>query len=724
MKKTIERNYSREVEISIIIAVFSLVIVLLFNGSFYERFSEENYASIHLIFKIFSIIVTMLIAIQIWLTSKFKSTNQDVYMGALFLTLSIIQIAHTISSIGIPFFMLQSSAYQEHWFYMISRLLIPIGLISVLSLRVRKITLLYRLIIFNVSIFLSFAIIYYLNLPHHVLPQLVIEGEGTTTLKNSLQYIALGLQLILILFLINNFYKSPSRNLLFIIASIYLIISDLFFTKYVDVYDVANFTGHLFQLFAYASIFRAVYFSIVEYPFISMHEANNRLKESKEEMYQMAYFDELTELPNERYLIETLNESNLIDKKTLIVFEFERLYTIKATLGPSYSEQILKMAAKRLEEAFGEKYFICKLRVDAFVLYLEEEHKVAEVLQICKQLQREMSKPFQIQHFSLISNLNIGVANFPQDANSSEEIIKHAQFAMYESIHVPEHILFYHTSMLKNRTERAVMESDLFNALHNDELFLEYQPLLNLKDRDLVSMEALVRWNHPIKGRISPSEFIPLAEETGLIIPFGKWVLTTACKQTVELQKAVNRPVTVAVNLSVGQLFQEDFINVVKEVIEETKISPEHLVLEITETMTMNTNYINPILEDLKKIGITVAIDDFGTGYSSLTYLKDLPVDSLKIDQSFVQKIKGNTIDEPLVDMIISMAQHLKLKVVAEGIETIEQLNYLQEKQCDCAQGYLISKPIDYKELVEKFSTIQQHAENKLIMKQEVEKII
>ena len=715
MKKTIESNYSREVKVSIWIAFFSLLLVLLFNQSFYEVFSEENYAFIHIIFKVFSIIVTLLIAIQIWLTSGFKSTNQDVYMGALFLTLSIIQIAHTISSTGTPFFILQSSSYQEHWLYMISRFLIPIGLISVLSLRLRKITILYRFIIFNVSIFLSFGIIYFLNLPTELLPQLVIEGEGTTPIKKSLQYIAVGFQLILIYYLIKTFHQSPSRNLLFIMASLYLIISDLFFIRYIEVYHVANFTGHLFQLFAYAAIFRAIYYSVIEYPFLNMQKANNRLKESKEEMYQMAYFDDLTQLPNERYLIETINESNLIDKKTVIVFEFDRLDSIKATLGPSYSEQILKMAANRLDDAFGENYFICKLRVDAFVLYLEEEHTVAEVLQLCKQLQTLMSEPFHIQHFSLISNLKIGIANFPQDANSSEEIIKHAQFAMYESMNVPEHILFYHTSMLKNRTERAVIENDLFNAIQNGELFLEYQPLLDLKDGELVSMEALVRWNHPTKGRIPPNEFIPLAEETGLIIPFGKWVLSTACTQTVQLQKALNKPVKVAVNLSVGQLFQEDFMNVVKTVLDETKISPEHLVLEITESMTMNTGYINPILEDLKKIGITVAIDDFGTGYSSLTYLKDLPIDSLKIDQSFVQKIQKSTIEEPLVDMIISMAQHLKLKVIAEGIETKEQLSYLQAKQCDCAQGYLISKPIEYKELVGKFSIIQEDATAKLV---------
>ncbi|MEL4026001.1 EAL domain-containing protein [Lysinibacillus endophyticus] len=715
MTKTFDRKYIRNISLYLICSILLIALVVLFSDELYGIFGEENYISVHLLIELLSAIGTMSIAAQLWLTTRFNLFNKDIYLGALFLSIAIFTVCHMISYKGMPFFITESSPYQATWFYMITRLLLAFGILAIMVTKNKKSTITARNIAFGTSILLTFACIIVIYQPNRLLPTLVEEGVGTTTLKNILQFLALAGQIVLILYLNKQVKRAIRRSLLFITASIYIIISDIFFITYNDVYDISNFTGHVFQFFAYVAIFRAVYFTTVEYPFKSMSEANKHLEQSRKEMHQMAYYDDITTLPNERFLIEKLNKSiHGLTQKTLIVMEFDRITAIKSSLGSFYSEQMLKMAAERISNVIGEKYFISKLRIDQFVIYINEYKEDEEITKLCKDLQNIMAAPFHIQHFSLTGNLNIGIAHYPKDSTTSENLIKYAQFAMYEADKVPERILFYQSSMLNLRTKRVELENDLYKALENDELFLQYQPQLDLQTGEIKSMEALVRWNHPTKGWISPMDFIPIAEESGLIIPFGRWVLETACRQTMELQKVLNKPFKVSVNLSVGQLFQDNFVDIIKEVIKDTNISPQSLELEITESMTMNTNYITPILKDLKEIGLTIAIDDFGTGYSSLSYLKDLPIDCLKIDRSFVQKVTNIEDREPLVDMIISMAQHLKLSVVAEGIETIEQLQYLQRKNCDFIQGYLISKPINYEELVEKYEEIQQEAKEKV----------
>ena len=492
--KTTDRDYLKNMSYYILFALTLIIFVFLFNKQLYGIFGEKNYVSLHLIFELFSIVVTMSIAIQIWLTSRFNLINKDIYLGALFLSLAIFEIGHAMSYKGMPFFIIESSPYQATWFYIISRLLLPIGLLSILFLKDKKLTAFHRWLAFSLSFLFTYTVIIVIYLPNKIFPLLVIEGSGTTLLKNTMQYVAIAFQIILIIFLKKQFKREPRRSLLLIVSSIYIILSDIFYTIYVDVYDIYNFTGHLFELFAYITIFRSVYYSIVEQPFIHMREANHHLEKSREEMHNMAYYDEITKLPNERFLMETLNRRFMesLSQKTVIVFEFDRLSAIKSSLGSAYSDQILKIAADRLQVGIGNNYEVYKLRIDQFVIFINDIKTDKEIMQICKQLKDKMTIPFHIQHLSLISNLNIGIAHFPKDGNSNNTLIKHAQFAMYEAGNVPERILFYKTSMLNVRVKRVELENDLFNALEKNELFLQYQPQLNIHTCEIESIEALV----------------------------------------------------------------------------------------------------------------------------------------------------------------------------------------------------------------------------------------
>lgn len=450
-------------------------------------------------------------------------------------------------------------------------------------------------------------------------------------------------------------------------------------------------------------------------------DTEKNLMVSEKEMKHKTYFDDITKLPNERYLLYKIKENlqaNSYDKAVL-VFEIDRLASIKSSLGSLYSDCLLRKVAQRLQSQLSSQLIIGKLRDDQFVILLDQYESRDDILTFCKQLQEIMEAPFEIQYALLNNSLNIGISFYPKDAESELDLIKFAQIAANEARNTKDHILFYEASMSDVRTAKVTLENDLFNALKNNELFLEYQPQVDTITGEIISMEALVRWKHPIRGVISPGEFIPVAEESGLINPIGKWVLETACYETKKLQDDLGRSVQIAVNLSLSQLFQGDFVQTVQQILEKTELPPQSLQLELTESMTMNTAHLTPILHDLKSLGVTLAVDDFGTGYSSLSYLSDLPIDCLKIDCSFVKNIQQDTSSEPIVDMIISMAKHLKLKVVAEGVEEVTQFSYLMKSECDFIQGYLFSRPIPIEQISATLCNLQHKAKEMIQSLQE-----
>ncbi|WP_433595222.1 bifunctional diguanylate cyclase/phosphodiesterase [Lysinibacillus xylanilyticus] len=698
----------------ILLSLMLLIVIGLGSDKFYWIFGKNNYVTLHLMIEMLITVVTMSISIQTWLITPYILSNRVLYAGSLFLTISLLEMIHALSYKGMPFFITESTPYASTWFYMFCRLLLSIGFLIIFFIKEKEIRSIYRWFIYSLPFVIITGCFVVIYAPTPILPSLMIEGEGPTVLKNTLQYTAVALQMVIMVLLLKNFKKAPKIIFLLLCSSIYLIMSDFLYTIYQDVSDIKNFIGHMFELGSSYLLFRAIYFSSIEKPFQQLVDTQEHLEKSREKMHHMAYHNEITNLPNERFLMESLKKDLYISKsrKAIIAIGIERIAAIKASLGSTYADQMISLIAQRLKNILPEKYLLCLLREDYFVVYIDEVSDTHQLTQLSQKLQLVMEESFQVQHFSLNSQLNIGIALFPTDSYREEELIRFAFYAMHEAQKTPTRIRFYESSISNEMTERLLLETDLHDALENQELFLEYQPQLDLHTGQIKSVEALVRWQHPKKGWISPGVFIPIAEESGLIIPIGQWVLETACKQVKSWEAVGLPPIKVAVNLSLGQLFQQNLVEIIHDVLEKTQLEPKYLQLEITESMTINIDHMTTVLHKLKALGITIAVDDFGTGYSSLSYLKDFPIDCLKIDRSFVQKIQSNSTDKALVDMIFSMAKYLKLKVVAEGIEEIEQLLYLIESKCDTVQGFLFSKPVPPHILQENYQSLHNDAKS------------
>lgn len=693
----------------LIFPLMLLIVALVYRNQLYGVFGEENYVVIHLMMEIFIIVGSFTIAIQAWLIFPYILSSHRLHIGALFLALGLLEIAHALSYTGMPFFIKESSPYSATWLYMVSRVSQALGLLLILSIKEKKVHRVQRWVTYIFACMYALIWMVMVYYPTQLLPDLVIPGVGLTTLKIGLQYVAIGLQIILILFILRHFQSNQTRNAMIIMASLYLILSDSLFVSYRSVFDITNFIGHLFQLTAYYYIVRALYYSSVEEPFQALIATERRLKKSEEVLHYKAYHDDLTKLPNTRYfserLIEKLKDES---KKAVIMIEIDRFKSFNESLGHSFGDLVIQKVANRLHHSLSREFFISKIRGETFTIIVDDVEREEDIAQLCIRIQELMKEPFQIQHYLLNITLNMGIAIYPNHGENEEKLLRHAQVAMREAQKATERYMFYHSTMAEQLVERLMLEHDLHNAVENGELYLEYQPQVNLQTGQIYSVEALVRWKHPEKGWISPGAFIPIAEETGLIVPIGEWILEMACRQTKKWHDDGLPHIGVAVNLSIRQFFQQNLVEMVGDILERTSLDPHYLELEITESMTMDTRHTIDVLHNLKKLGVRIAIDDFGTGYSSLLYLKDFPIDSLKIDRSFVQNVQSNHHDGALTSMIISMAQYLRLQVIAEGVEEVEQLSFLTGRRCDVIQGYLFSKPISPEAISGNFDEIQR----------------
>ena len=449
---------------------------------------------------------------------------------------------------------------------------------------------------------------------------------------------------------------------------------------------------------------------------IKRHEEVRLLHER--EMRHQAYHDSLTGLPNKskfsEQLRESINRSIRSGQQFALMFvDLDRFKIINDSMGHDAGDQLIRITGERLSSLTREKDILFRWGGDEFTIILENIDNLDDVSTITERIIKGMSSPISIAKQELVITTSIGIAVYPNDSDSAEALIKNADAAMYHAKGSGRNRYEFYTPEMNARAkERLELESGLQKALQNEEFILHYQPKYGASTQKLVGVEALLRWQHPSYGLVMPDRFIPALEENGLINAVGQWVLRTACAQNKMWQEQGFEPVTVSVNISAVQFRSPQLIDTVARVLDETQLESRYLELELTESMFIsNTEAAINTMYRLKDLGVSLSIDDFGSGYSSLSYLKRFPVDYLKIDRSFIKDIENSNKDAAITNAITVLAHSLNMKIVAEGVESQGQLDYLKSQGCQELQGFLFSRPIsaqEVSELLEKVSAAQQ----------------
>ena len=429
---------------------------------------------------------------------------------------------------------------------------------------------------------------------------------------------------------------------------------------------------------------------------------NEALKQSRNALEHAAFHDFLTDLPNRTYLVERLNlliEIGIkISHKYYVLFlDLKRFKSINDRLGHNVGNRVLRLVGKRLVRHLRKEDTVARLGGTEFAIILNDLASVEEAERIAAQIYERLAQPFLIEGHKIFSDLHIGIAPFDAEHHKPEDILRDADIAMHYAKANSTSIAVFDKNLRARYLEKISLEADLRYAVERGELAMHYQPLVSLSDGALIGFEALLRWNHSEKGMISPAQFIPIAEDSDLIIPITKWILGETCSQIAGWQKLAPHynDLLVSVNISGKHLTDVSLVDDVRKALLDSKIVPSSLKLEITESAAMdNPDQSIQILHDLKKLGVQLSIDDFGTGYSSLSYLHRLPFDALKIDRSFVMEVGERGENSKILQTIVSLAKNLQMRTYAEGIETPAQLAVLQSLGCDYAQGYLMSKPL------------------------------
>jgi diguanylate cyclase (GGDEF)-like protein len=447
-------------------------------------------------------------------------------------------------------------------------------------------------------------------------------------------------------------------------------------------------------------------------------ERTQQLEEANAKLLQMALHDALTGLPNRALLMTDLNQSIQQAKAdpnyqfAVLFLDCDRFKVVNDSLGHLVGDELLILISRRLNLYIKPQNTLARLGGDEFAILLTEIPNSHHAIELADQILESFSKPFQLERHEVFINASIGIVIGHDEYNEPEHLLRDADTAMYRAKALGKgqyHI--FDPAMHAAALERLQLETDLRRGLEQQELVVHYQPIINLNTGKIAGFEALVRWSHPERGLVPPGLFIPIAEETGLITPIGYWVLSESCRQlrTWQKQNLVNPSVFVSVNLSVKQFSQPNLLEQIDEVLEQSQLAPNCLKLEITESAIMdNEKDVALILKELRKRHILISIDDFGTGYSSLSYLHSFPVDSLKVDKSFVQRLNQEPENVGLIPVIISLAKTMNMSVIAEGIELPEQLMILKELSCGFGQGYFFSKPVPPEKLMELLSHTPQ----------------
>jgi len=429
---------------------------------------------------------------------------------------------------------------------------------------------------------------------------------------------------------------------------------------------------------------------------------------TRESLRVQATHDPLTGLPNRLLFSDRLTQRLAQSRRqkmplAVMYLDLDRFKIINDTLGHNFGDLLLQGVAERLMTCLRETDTLARMGGDEFTIILTDIMTAEDATSVAKKVLDVLSEPFFLGGREFFITASIGISIFPSDGADVETLVKNADTAMYRAKEQGRNNYYLYTEALNSAAmEWMTLDNSLRKALERREFLVYYQPRVEIRTGQTLGTEALIRWQHPEFGLVSPAHFIPLAEETGLIVPISEWVIQTACAQNKAWQNTGIHPMSVSVNISARQFQQEELVSTVKQALAQSGLAPHYLDLELTEsTLMQDPDSAVEILLELKSMGVQISIDDFGTGYSSLSYLKRFPIDAVKIDRSFVRDITTNPDDAAIAGAVVAMAHSLKLKVIAEGVETLEQLEFLRGLKCDEMQGYFITPPVPAEQLIQ-----------------------
>ncbi|MCM3173141.1 EAL domain-containing protein [Paenibacillus sp. MER 99-2] len=621
-----------------------------------------------------------------------KLTLRRVLLTTLFLLVGLFQLVHIVLfAEEMPNGAMIESELSLKMMTLAS-VVCAIGLLFIYTVSEKEIALPRKFLLFSGTLG-GFVILYTLGIQEWSgLPKL-LEGDVLSHTFTQFHFMVGVLYGISAIVLFYKWKKNKDGDLPYILyGTLSFLFAECYWVSATMVNDINLLMGLLSNCIGYYFVQKGLYTSVVDTPFLKQQAAEAR-------MNYIAHHEDVTGLPNRRRLSQRLKammDEAVVHEQLVgvLVLNINRFKTINDSLGQQAANRVLHQVGQRLkhsslpcEEVFG-------LGRDEFVIAMTDFYTTDTALRRTRSILQLFEKPVMVDGNEYHLTLGVGMAIFPHDGESPEEIIQNADTALHNAKEQGLELNRYAHAMQMKAQERLQLENDLRKALDRGQFYLMYQPQVNLESGLVVGMEALVRWQHPQRGSISPAEFIPLAEESGLIVPLGEWVLRQACKQNKIWQEAGYRKLCVSVNLSMRQFRHSHLLDNISGILNETGLEPAWLELEITESMTFDKDRAFEQLRKIKEIGVHISIDDFGTGYSSLHYLKDLPIDRLKIDRSFVNEVMEDRNNAAIVSTITSMAHHLQLKVTAEGVENEDQLVFLRDQHCHEAQGYFFSKPI------------------------------
>jgi diguanylate cyclase (GGDEF)-like protein len=659
--------------------------------------------TLHSMMESFSVLVALLVFTVSWHAYSEERPANVVVLACGFLAVGLLDFAHMLSYKGMPDFVTAASPQKAIDFWLAARYTAALTLLTVAMrawVPLKKPQTRYVLLACALAVA---GAVYILELYFpQVWPATFVDGYGLTTFKIGAEY---GIVMVLMAAAIcfyDKAYRHPSFDAVNLFtATLITILSELCFTLYSNVNDVFQLVGHAYKVVSYFFIYRAVFITSVREPYQQLHAAMMKRREAEERIEFLAYHDPLTELPNRLLIRDRLEKSIAHAKRrgtrvALLFCDLDNFKFINDTLGHVVGDALLREVSERLVSMIRSCDTVSRLGGDEFLIILDDLADGQDAVPVLLKLLERMQQPLSIDDHDLSVSVSVGIALYPEDGTDFDTLLQKADTAMYRAKAAGRNTYrFFDQEMNKDSFERLKVRSGLRQAIERNEFVLHYQPQVDLTTNRIFGAEALLRWQSPEMGLMAPGRFISVAEESGLIVPIGAWVIKEACRQVAAWRKTGLPELTVAVNLSALQFLQGDLEKTVKDALEASGLEPHCLELELTESILIqDTEAILATVKRLAALGVQLSIDDFGTGYSSMSYLKRFSVDKLKIDQSFVRDLATDPDDAAIVRAIIQMAQSMGLKTIAEGVETEEILQLLRGLHCDEAQGYHFARPL------------------------------